>query len=442
MSLYLGENLISGVATPVEPTRNIGQIITSTIPLTDAGLHLLDGALIQGSGSYSAFVDYIAGLVADYPDLFDTEANWQSAVTQYGVCGKFVYNSVNNTVRLPKITGIVEGTTNVTALGNLVQAGLPNITGSVGRGNSTNGIYVSGNGAFSVSDVGSTYIQTGGASQNDVYKTFSINASRSSSIYGNSTTVQPQTIKVLYYIVVATSTKTDIEVDIDEIATDLNGKVNKSGDTMTGNLKISKETNSATLNLQRNDCAIGDVATGNQINVGSLSCYDRNNNNMSIIQTRIGTDGSTGIQLALRKHDLSSYNSVLFSTLPDGSAFFDFPKCTTQATTTSTASSAKVAVIIKNYVNGGSWYRIWSDGWCEQGGLTSVTGSGTTISFTKTFINTNFNFVATAISGDGTWTGVYIYSKTASNIQLRLNSSNYTKTCSWKASGYLAIGQY
>ena len=50
-------------------------------------------------------------------------------------------------------------------------------------------------------------------------------ASRSSSVYGNSSTVQPQSIKVLYYIVVATSTKTDIQVDIDEIATDLNGKM-------------------------------------------------------------------------------------------------------------------------------------------------------------------------------------------------------------------------
>jgi hypothetical protein len=49
-------------------------------------------------------------------------------------------------------------------------------------------------------------------------------ASLSNPIYGNSSTVQPQTIKGYYYIVVATATKTDIEVDIDEIATDLNGK--------------------------------------------------------------------------------------------------------------------------------------------------------------------------------------------------------------------------
>ena len=49
-----------------------------------------------------------------------------------------------------------------------------------------------------------------------------IDASQSNSIYGNSNTVQPQSIKVFYYIVIATTTKTDIEVDIDEIVTDLN----------------------------------------------------------------------------------------------------------------------------------------------------------------------------------------------------------------------------
>lgn len=236
MSLYLGENLISGTQIVTDKSERIGQIITSTIPLTDAGLHLLDGALISGSGSYSAFVDYIAGLVTDYPDLFCTEANWQTAVTTYGVCGKFVYDSVNNTVRLPKITGIVEGTTDVTALGDLVEAGLPNITGSLTNNNasvclmSTHGSTPSG--AF----VGSGTNTTASRGSGNSISQLDFDASRSNSIYGNSSTVQPQTIKVLYYIVIATSTKTQIEVDIDEITTDLNGKadvdltnVNNSG---------------------------------------------------------------------------------------------------------------------------------------------------------------------------------------------------------------------
>ena len=200
--------------------RNIGEIVQSTIPLTDAGLHLLDGSLLSGSGSYGAFVSYIAGLYTADPtaNYFTTEADWQTSVSTYGVCGKFVYDSVNNTVRLPKVTGFVEGASGVATLGNLTQAGLPNIEGSIG--------FYGGSGSTGetgcVTQESISGLANGGSGTYGISNY--IDASLSSSIYGNSSTVQPQTIKVLYYIVVATSTKTQIEVDIDEIATDLNGK--------------------------------------------------------------------------------------------------------------------------------------------------------------------------------------------------------------------------
>lgn len=229
MSIILNDQLIAGGGSGGGgASRNIGEIVASSIPLTDAGLHLLDGSLINGSGSYSGFVNYIAGLRTDYPDLFETEANWQTAITTYGVCGKFVYDSVNNTVRLPKIEGFIEGTNIVSNIGSLVQAGLPDITGSVVNSSSdeellTSADKVTATGAFTIgTKVNKTYGTT--ATADTGYDAFYFNASNSNSIYGNSDTVQPQAIKVLYYIVVATSTKTDIEVDIDEIATDLNGK--------------------------------------------------------------------------------------------------------------------------------------------------------------------------------------------------------------------------
>ena len=208
--------------------RNIGEIVASTIPLSDAGLHLLDGALISGSGSYADFVTYISGLVSDYPDLFETEANWQTSVTTYGVCGKFVYDSVNNTVRLPKITGFVEGTNSLSDLGALTAAGLPipNISiPTTGSGDNNNQWHM----AVLMADGGSL---TRGGRGNDNWAIQTLNANNST-IYGNSSTVQPQSIKVLYYIVLATSTKTQIQVDIDEIATDLNGKADIGGANIT-----------------------------------------------------------------------------------------------------------------------------------------------------------------------------------------------------------------
>ena len=77
------------------------------------------------------FIDYIASIVNTYSSIFTTESNWQNQVSQYGVCGKFVYNSTNKTVRLPKVTGIIEGTVDVSALGNIVAAGLPTLTSPI-----------------------------------------------------------------------------------------------------------------------------------------------------------------------------------------------------------------------------------------------------------------------------------------------------------------------
>jgi len=192
-------------------SRNIGEIITSPLPLTDDGVHLLDGTLLF-YGVYKEFIDYIADLYAENPDAnyWTTESDWQDSVTRYGVCGKFVYDSVNKTVRLPKVTGIIEGTADLTVLGNLIEAGLPSInhTHNYTCHQNLNGGYTAqyASGCFS-----------------EMTRTSSVN-SAVNPIYGKSNTVQPQTIKVLYYIVVATTSKTEIQSDLDEITTDLNGK--------------------------------------------------------------------------------------------------------------------------------------------------------------------------------------------------------------------------
>lgn len=213
--------------------KSLGEIITSVIPLTDSAFHLLDGALIEGSGIYADFVTYISNIYNSSLNYFCTEAEWQESVNTYGVCGKFVYDSVNNTVRLPKITGFIEGASGVSNLGDLTQAGLPNITANTVM-NTNQGIYYSTSGAFGKNnDAGTFNCGTVGGGYG---RTLTFDASRSSSIYGNSDTVQPQSVKVLYYIVVATATKTDIEVDIDQIATDLNGKLDTDGTNATTGL--------------------------------------------------------------------------------------------------------------------------------------------------------------------------------------------------------------
>ena len=66
------------------------------------------------------------------------------------------------------------------------------------------------------------------------------NASRSSPIYGNSNTVQPQAIKGYLYMVLANKPKTPIQVNLDNIAADLALKAN-------ANLSNVDNTGSATM---------------------------------------------------------------------------------------------------------------------------------------------------------------------------------------------------
>jgi hypothetical protein len=217
--------------------RNVGEIVTSSLPLTDAGLHLLDGSSLSGDGIYGEFVQYIADLYEENPtaNYWTTETDWQSSVSTYGVCGKFVYDSTNNTVRLPKVTGKIDGTTDINALGDLepLFVRLPNITGDIGNSisdqASTNGALVVNNG--STGFTGGTYN----------WKRLSIDASRSSSVYsgnGSNTSIHEQAVKMFVYIVIATSTKTDIQADIDQIATDLNSKAGTDLANVTDTGKI------------------------------------------------------------------------------------------------------------------------------------------------------------------------------------------------------------
>ena len=96
------------------------------------------------------------------------------------------------------------------------------------------------------------------------------------------------------------------------------------------------------------------------------------------------------------------------------------------------------------FVDGTSGYRIWTDGYCEQWGYIAQTGNYVTITFLKAFKDTNYNIACnTYISntGAGSISFENIGFKVISNTQIQIKdgSDNYHW---WRASGYLAKGQY
>lgn len=80
----------------------MNEIIMRATPSDNDKLHLIDGSLLTAT-DYASFVQFIAGLYATDPTAyyFTTEADWQTENTANGCCDKYVYDSENNTVRIP-----------------------------------------------------------------------------------------------------------------------------------------------------------------------------------------------------------------------------------------------------------------------------------------------------------------------------------------------------
>lgn len=93
------------------------------------------------------------------------------------------------------------------------------------------------------------------------------------------------------------------------------------------------------------------------------------------------------------------------------------------------------------YQNGASWYRVWSDGWCEQGGLLPSASSAqkVTVTFLKTFSNTNYNIFknVAANNSDGvSYRVVSFYDKQLSQADTYATAGG-SGIATWEAHGFI-----
>ena len=260
---------------------------------------------------------------------YTADQMWQRHISKYGVCGKFVYNSTNNTVRLPKYSNkIFTGEGTVPVIGNGLALGITNGTLNTGLVYNPNSSIAADYMTVAYGTNAGTSITTAGGYP---ARTQSIGVTTDPSKSGLVADLSGITSSLdgYYYIVVATSTKTDIQVDIDEIATDLNDKVNKS-----------------------------DLTT--------IQCV---------------TDSG---------------------------------------------------------IIGNSWYRIWSDGWCEQGGITAPysTATDVTISLLYPYRSHNYSVSFALYTTDaGNESGVI--------RSITKNSFNFyawgSRVVYWRTAGYMEV---
>lgn len=96
-------------------------------------------------------------------------------------------------------------------------------------------------------------------------------------------------------------------------------------------------------------------------------------------------------------------------------------------------NSVGVKTVVLTYVNGMSWYRVWSDGWIEQGGFVNTVSGSTVVSLLKPFKDTNFGISVSAKYPSYSYTAA-INSFTTSSITVGVNETGVDFY--WQACGY------
>ena len=134
----------------------------------------------------------------------DQEANIVSLYNAVGVAWYYLIDITNRRFKLPRTKFGFVGLHN--AIGDYVEPGLPNITGEISN---IQYLDTSASGAFKVKS--QTARDTGLTHSGGGIATYGFDASRSNTIYGNSTTVQPPATEMYLYFYVGNFTRAALE---------------------------------------------------------------------------------------------------------------------------------------------------------------------------------------------------------------------------------------
>ena len=249
---------------------------------------------------------------------------------------------------------------------------------------------------------------------------------------------------------------TKISTTKTELTTQINTKVNKAGDTLTGNLTLNKDggqvyvTGTGWKGLTIKSTEI-DYTLTNQtsLNNARFIATDKNGQWHSYWQSGVDSNGGMYSAMASRRSidgtakqsaliACVDKNGVAYATAPTPSTGDNSTKIATTAWVNSTINS-EVVVVTQTYTNGTSWYRVWSDKWCEQGGITGSYASGTLITLLKPFANTNYSvmLIPTAHTSDATSYNFHGVPENKTTKQFSAHTNATFGALCWQACGYI-----
>lgn len=202
------------------------------------------------TSAYQHLVDDISGITAETETIGNTtitfyratdghkvvlanqESNVSAIYTATGVAWYYILDTANTRFKLPRSQWAFVGLRG--NVGDYVEAGLPNITGNFSF---SAGTVLNGNGAFQLDTLGTQALAVNATAYSTAYRQ-TLDASRSSDVYGNSNTVQQKSTQMYLYFYAGNTVIDQTTIDVGQITEDLNNKADVDLGNITNAGKI------------------------------------------------------------------------------------------------------------------------------------------------------------------------------------------------------------
>lgn len=206
----------------LQASMPVGSIFPSAIPIIDRRVHLLDGTTISQEGTYENFAILIKALISAGYNITCTQEEFDTSVSTYGQCGKFVVDNDAKTIRLPLITEFIASNNGGQEIG---LAQLDEFKSHTHLG-------------LMADDVA--------GNSNAAKMAYNNYINRQTMSYTGGDETRPKNIRYPYYIVLASGFKTNADIIIDPFIDDvekIKSKYVKSATVEDDILKITDQNN-------------------------------------------------------------------------------------------------------------------------------------------------------------------------------------------------------
>ncbi len=407
----------------------------------------LNGQLVDINTNTQGFLTRLKQITTLYPSLLCTEEEWQAIKTmsKLGQCGKFVYNygsdgSTVISVRLPAVVNI-NGLVDMANAGLIKDESLPNIKQYLGRVECPNNNLPQA----TIESKAENYTFKDEPFIGDSLVHITFNANNTNSVYKDNAPVQQEAIQYPYFIQIATGVETEVNIkDTLELNNPFTFGMNMYFKGEMENISWLKSANQQNPKALCPDFYNWVLANANAGKDGfKLSTAS----DITDYDFKVNTTDET-FRLPLKNGQEGVFaNGVI----PEGWNLYYYVGETLKnpnlidagrigenlANKLDTPPRYPVEISDKSLMP--SWYVVYSDGWCEQGGISkTATTGGATVSLLKPYESTNYTRLLTLGNRlDNSQWAIYPTNKTTTSFGAFSPVTGYELEFDWETKGYI-----